>query len=130
MWRIAIAVLLASCEASPHLHVKVRGGVSLDPAKLHVEDDARSDAQFTPSWSPANVIEKHAVADGVDVEIGLGIGTHVYTLVRVWYDANGNGTADAGDPIGELATPFDARDRGGCSSRDANRAPDIVLAPR
>jgi hypothetical protein len=129
MWRIAIAVLLASCEASPHLHVKVRG-VMLDPAKLHVEDDARGDAQFTPSWSPAHVLEQRAVADGIDLEIGLGIGAHVYTLVRVWYDANGNHAVDAGDLIGELSTPFDARDRGGCSSRDANRAPDIVLAPR
>lgn len=128
-----LVATIASCEASPRVHVAIRPptGVTLDPTKLHVEDDANGEQFFKPSMSPANVLAMAPIAGGVDVELGMSIGPRKYVYVRAWYDANGNGVRDAGDLVGEMApAPFEAHDGGGCSSRDANRAPDIVLAAR
>jgi hypothetical protein len=128
---VLLVATIASCEPSPHVHVRVRppAGVTLDPTRLQVEDDARGERTFTPSMHPALVIAKAPGPGGVDVELGLSIGPRQYVYVRAWYDANGNGVVDAGDLVGEMApAPFEAHDGGGCSSRDENRAPDIVLA--
>jgi hypothetical protein len=119
--RLVAFALLAACEAQPRVHVRLRGA-GLDPAKVHVE--LRSGEH---DWEPANATEKRGAADGVDCEIVLAIGPRQSVLVRGWYDANGNGVRDPGEPAGELGSAFEARDRGGCSERDANRAPDIVL---
>lgn len=116
--------LLAACEAQPHVHVKFRG-MGLDPAKLHVDDCSEPCRE----WYPAAPVAMRVVADGIDMEIQLSIGPRQYVHVRGWYDANGNGKRDADEPGGELGSAFEARDGGGCSSREANRAPDIVLAP-
>jgi hypothetical protein len=131
-WVLVVATI-ASCEPSPRVRVAIRppAGVTLDLTKLHVEEDARGERGFTPSMSPADVIAKAPIAGGVDVELGMSIGPLKYVYVRAWYDANGNGVQDAGDLVGEMApAPFEAHDGGGCSSRDANRAPDIVLSAR
>ena len=115
--------VLAACEASPHVNVTFRG-MTLDPAKLHVQ--VRDEHQH--EWDPASVVAMRAAPDGVACELSTTIGTHVSVFVRGWYDANGNGRLDPGEPFGELGSAVEAVDHGGCSEREPNRAPDLVLA--
>ena len=117
-----VALVLAACEAQPHVHVTVRP--ALDPAKLHVE--LREDPR--PGWDEADVITKRVAPAGIDCEIMLAIGPRQVVRIRGWYDANGNGRLDPGEPFGELGSAVEAVDHGGCSEREPNRAPDLVLA--
>jgi hypothetical protein len=121
---LVVVAVLTACEAQPNVHVMFRG-TALEPAKLHVDELTEPGT----NWYPSAPISKRAVRGGVDMEIRLAIGPRQYVRVRGWYDANGNGKRDANEPGGELGSAFEARDSGGCSSRDANRAPDIALVP-
>ena len=125
-----VLTLLTACDHTPQLHIKVRApaGVKLDRTRLHVETAAQHEADFTPTYGPANIHGQVDTADGIDFTIGNAIGSF-YAYVRVWYDTNGNNVRDAGDFVGEAKpAPFHVRSSG-CMSDPENRAADLVLTP-
>jgi hypothetical protein len=82
-----------------------------------------------PHLSPVTPNKTETLKDGFDLDVGTAIGPTQYVFLHAYYDANGNGVEDRGDFAGDLTpTPFEAHDRGLCAG-NANRAPDIVLAP-
>jgi hypothetical protein len=129
MRAIVALTLLTACDQTPQLHIAVRAPavVKLDPTRLHIEVAAEHEAQFTPTYGPANIHGQVVTSTGIDFTIGNGIG-HFYAYVRAWYDTNGNNVRDAGDFVGDaVPAPIHVRS-GGCSDPE-NRAPDLVLAP-
>ena len=119
-----LALALAACEAQPIVSVTFRPPV--DPAQLHVELQSKIGDGWT-EWGPGFARSERVAPDGIECAFDLAIGTHETVRIRGWYDTNGNGRRDPGEPFGELGSGFEAVDHGGCSEREPNRAPDIVL---
>lgn len=128
--RALALVLIAGCEAMPV--------VQTDVTIPEIPELAGKDVELQVTWRDRNRRPQTGVAEvtAIDaaerryrVTMNMGIGTSHLVEYRIWYDRDADKQLGPGDLMGEVPTPFVARDRGGglgCGSRN-HATPPVTL---